>query len=505
MKHLVIIATFFLLTNNLFAQKTYEDKIGYTKLKSDLDFFCSIRKEANSGLYKYRTVAQTDSIEKQAYKKLSDKTTLREFFNIVSELTDFEGSIHNDVSFSEKIVKQVIADSVYFPIPIKVLAGKIRVNSKESIIPLGAEILSINEIDASEILNLNSIYCTTDGFSYTAKTFAQDGGFAAYLFYALGKRTEYKVFFQTTSGSEIKEAIIKPVIGKIFSDNYKRRHSIVLDSIYKSRTQMPYSFEIINENTAKLNLRSFVIGNNAKDPKHLQFVKFLDSFFTSINSNSNIKNLIVDVRNNGGGNDPNDVVTFSYLASKPFQENTKAFSKFVKIPSWKNVDYKAFFLKRIIAKWTYQKELRKEFPIAKDNVFYQGNSSDNTLRNPNENAFKGQIYLLVNPKVASAASLFAALVAGNTNAIVVGQETGGGYYGHNGHTPMTYILPNSKFKYQFSIVNLNQDVPVKRKQPFGRGVLPDYNVEQTLSDFLNNIDTQMEFLLKLIDTKNKAD
>ena len=74
MKHLVTIATFFLLTNNLFAQKTYEDKIGYTKLKSDLDFFCSIRKEANSGLYKYRTVAQTDSIEKQAYKKLSDKT-----------------------------------------------------------------------------------------------------------------------------------------------------------------------------------------------------------------------------------------------------------------------------------------------------------------------------------------------------------------------------------------------------------------------------------------------
>lgn len=504
MKYILVITAFFLLTNNLFAQQDYENKIGYTKLKSDLDFFCNIRKRANSGLYKYRTIAQTDSIEKQAYKKLSEGTTLRDFFNIISELTNFEGSVHNGVSFSEKIVKQVIADSVYFPIPIKVLGKKIRVNSNECIIPLGAEILSINGIGAAEILKRNSIYYTTDGFSYTAKIFPQDGGFPGYLFYSLGKMSEYKILYQTISDSEIKEAIIKPVIAKIFSNNYKKRHSIALDSIYKSRTQLPYSFENINENTAKLNLRSFIIGHNAKDPKHLQFVKFLDSCFISVKRNSNIKNLIVDVRNNGGGNDPNDVVAFSYLANKPFQENTEAFSNFVKIPSWKNVYYKAFFLKRIVAKWIYQKELRKEFPIAKDNVFYQGNSSDNILRNPNKNAFKGQIYLLVNPKVASAASLFAALVAGNTNAIIVGQETSGGYYGHNGHSPMAYILPNSKIKYHFSIVNLKQDVPIKEKQPFGRGVIPDYNIEQTLPDFLNNKDTQMEYLLKLIETKNKA-
>jgi hypothetical protein len=504
MKYILTLTAFFLFTNSFLAQEHYESKIGYAKLKSDLDFFCNIRKKANSGLYKYRTVAQTDSIEKQAYKKLSEETTLREFFTIISELADFEGSLHNDVSFSEKIVKKVIADSVYFPIPIKVLAGKIRVNSNQFNIPLGAEIIAINGINAAEIIKLNSIYYTTDGFSYTAKAYGQDGGFASFLFFSLGKVSEYKVLFQATAASEIKETTIKPVIGKIFSDNYKKRHSAPMDSVYKSKTQLPYSFEIINDHTAKLNLRSFIIGNNAKDPKHLQFVQFLDSCFISLKRNLNITNLIVDVRNNGGGNDPNDVVAFSYLANKPFQENTKAFCNFVKIPSWKNVDYKAFFLKRIVAKWIFQKELRKEFPIEKDNVFYQGSGSDNALRNPNKNAFKGQIYLLSNPKVASAASLFAALVAGNTNAIIVGQETAGGYYGHNGHTPMAYILPNTKIKYEFSIVNLNQDVPIKENQPFGSGIIPDYNVEQTLADFFNNKDTQMEFLLNLIDTKNKS-
>jgi hypothetical protein len=503
MKYLLVIAAFFLINNSVFAQKSYEDKIGYSKLKSDLDFFCNIRKKANSGLYKYRTVNQIDSIEKKAYKKLSDQTTLREFFNIISELADYEGSVHNDVSFSEKIVKKIVADSVYFPVPIKVLDGKIIVNSIESSIPVGAEIVSINGIKALEILKLNSIYYTTDGYSNVAKTFAQDGGFSAYLFFSLGKKLEYKVLYQMNSIAGIKEAVIKPVNRKIFSQHYKKRHSIILDSIYTSKTQLPYSFEIINQNTVKLNIRSFAIGDNSKDLKHLQFVKFLDSCFIKIKKNVNIKNLIVDVRNNGGGSDPNDVVAFSYLAKNPFKENTKAFSNFVKIPSWKNVDYQAFFLKRIIAKWIYQKELREEFSIAKDNVFYQGNSNDNTLRDPNKNAFNGQIYLLINPKVASAASLFAALVAGNTNAIVIGQETSGGYYGHNGHTPITYILPNSKIKYGFSIVNLTQDVQMKEKQPFGRGVIPDYNIEQTYVDFLNNTDTQMEFLLKLINAENK--
>ncbi|WP_316765349.1 S41 family peptidase [Pedobacter frigiditerrae] len=503
MKNIIALISFLLLTNSMFAQKSYEAKIGYTRLKSDLDFFCSIRKKANSGLYKYRTVAQIDSAEKAAYKNLSDQTTLREFFNIINELADFEGSVHNDVAFSAKIANEIITDSVYFPIPIKVIDGKIRVNSNNGKIPLGAEILSINGINSTEILKRNSIYYTTDGFSIDAKTFAQDGVFSSSLFYSNGKKDSFKVNFKINGDNIVRVVILTPVTRNVFAIISQKKHSITLDSIYKSLTQMPYNFEIVNKSTAKLNIRSFEIGENAKDPKHLQFVNFLDSCFIAIKKNADMKNLIVDVRNNRGGTDPNDMVAFSYLANKPFRENISAFSNFIKIPSWKNVDYKAFFLKRILAKWIYQKKLKKAFPVAKNGVFYQGND-DNKLRYPNENAFKGQIYLLINPKVASAASMFAAMVAGNTNAIIVGQESGGGYYGHNGHIPMGYILPNSKIKYQFSIVNINQDVPVKKNQPFGRGIIPDYKVEQTLTDFLNHKDTQMDFLLKLIDDKNRT-
>lgn len=67
--------------------------------------------------------------------------------------------------------------------------------------------------------------------------------------------------------------------------------------------------------------------------------------------------------------------------------------------------------------------------------YYQNeNSTDHLIRTPNTNAFNGKIYLLISPAIASAGTLFAAMVAGNENTFTIGEETMGGYYGHNGHT-----------------------------------------------------------------------
>ena len=90
------------------------------------------------------------------------------------------------------------------------------------------------------------------------------------------------------------------------------------------------------------------------------------------------------------------------------------------------------------------------------------------------------------------------MVAGNDNTTVIGEEAMGGYYGHNGHTPFDYKLPNSKIEFSFSIVNLEQDVPEKPNQKYDRGIIPDYDITQTFEDFLENKDTQMNFTLELI-------
>ncbi len=120
---------------------------------------------------------------------------------------------------------------------------------------------------------------------------------------------------------------------------------------------------------------------------------------------------------------------------------------------------------------------------------------------PNKNAFNGHIYLLINPEVASAGSSFGSLVASNSNTTIIGIETMGGYYGHNGHTPISYILPKSKITTTFSVVNLEQYVIEKTNQIYGRGITPDYNLSQTYEDFITNKDTQLNYTLSLINSK----
>ncbi len=48
--------------------------------------------------------------------------------------------------------------------------------------------------------------------------------------------------------------------------------------------------------------------------------------------------------------------------------------------------------------------------------------------------------------MASAGSNFAALLVNDSTTTSIGEETAGGYYGHNGHIPLAYVLPKSKIR-----------------------------------------------------------
>lgn len=191
------------------------------------------------------------------------------------------------------------------------------------------------------------------------------------------------------------------------------------------------------------------------------------------------------------------MLTFSYLAHNPFRENRSAFVLFQKFPYWQylKTDYRG--LRRWWAKLSSQRELRQEFTFYMNGRYYQREQANKPYQ-PNPLRTDKQVYLLVDNRVASAASMFGAMVRGNTDAVVIGEETIGGYYGHTGHEPVEYRLPHTGIIIQFSLVDLEQDVPVKLMQPPGHGIMPDYQVTQSYDDFLTNRDTQLEYALQLM-------
>ena len=488
---------------SLEAQPNYDKPYGRVSLKEDFEFFAKVRQLTNSGLYKYRSKTEMDSVFNWGLNRITDKTSLLDFYKIILTVTDFEGSCHNGDYLPKEVSDSIKKEVSFFPIPVKIIEGRLLVNTSYGLIPLGSQIIKINDVPIDTIIKRLDKYYTTDGYNITGKRFRLDLKFCINYRYEFGSQNEFIVEFAQPKSKQLQKITLAAVSYNDHTEAYKKCHSLNFDSLVNYYEGMKkYSFAIVNPTTAHLRLRIFTIGDNAKDKEHITYCHFLDSCFTYLRDHKEIKNLIIDPRGNPGGSDPNDQVTFSYLASRPFQENKSAFVSFNKIPEWKYVAYHAFFLKRWIAKGVYQRQLKKEFSVEKDGKYYQGKDEDNTPRMPNPLAFKGQIYLLINPPIASAGSMFAAMVRGNTNAIAVGQESEGGYYGHNGHQPMGYDLPNTKILTGYSIVNLEQDVPVLERQHFGRGIMPDYSVEQTFDDFLNNRDTQMEFLLRLIDSKD---
>jgi len=490
---------FFIISRTLISQ-SLDNSFSQKKMRSDLEVFKKIRITTNSGLYKYRTTQEVDSIYNWADNQINKSYTYRDFYNIICQLTDFEGSLHNDTGLPEKVNKSLKDEQTgYFPYPIKLVDKNWIVNFDKGKVPLGSKIISINNVEIENIIQNLYKYYTTDGINKTGKQIGLNYSFSKYYRLYYGLKNIFIVKYRLHNSNETKTITLKSIGNKSYFTNVKNRYSKPFDEVnYKGwKDNEKYSYKLINKFTGILTINNFGMGDE-KDNRHLKYLSFLDSTFTSIRNN-NIKNLIVDVRYNGGGTDPNDLVTYSYLANRNFSENSQAWITFHKIPFLRYVESKIPKILRPLGVRKYNKWFQKEFYIKKDSSFYQGPlSKDHKIREPNKNAFTGKTYLLISPRVASAGSLFASMVAGNENSTVIGEETMGGYYGHNGHTPMTFILPKSRLEITFSIVNLKQDVPNKYNQIYNRGIIPDFEVSQCFEDFLENRDSQMNYVLKLI-------
>lgn len=491
---LFLISSFFAFGQNI------DEPFSQKKMKKDLEVFKEIRLTANSGLYKYRTQKEIDSIYNWANTQISKSHTYRDFYNIICQLTDFEGSLHNSTDFSKKYLENLRKENHgYFPLPIKWIDGKWLVNYENNEIPLGSEIISINNIPISEIIQELYKYYTTDGKNITGKRIGIRTNFSKYYRLNYGLQEEFQVIFKKQNSNFEEKKTLNNIGYSEYYKNFSKIHSMPLDQFYYAdlKENQKYKYEQFDFSTGILTIYTFSMGNETTK-EHKNYVAFLDSIFSEIKT-KNVKNLIVDVRQNGGGTDPNDIVTYSYLTQRDFQENKQAWISFKKIPYLKYYDINVPKFIRPLVVGKHNKELQKDFYVEKDNRFYQGSlSNDHKIWKPNPNAFQGNIYLLISPAVASAGSLFASMVAGNDNTTVIGEEAMGGYYGHNGHTPFEYKLPNSKIEFSFSIVNLEQDVPEKSNQKYDRGIIPDYDITQTFEDFLENKDTQMNFTLELI-------
>ena len=458
---------------------------------ADLRLFQRIQEQANAGLYKYHSKAQLDSAFAAAQAQVTNAPTLLEAYQLVASLTDFAGSLHSDTLLPDSASSAMSRQTAFFPFPVKWVAGSLRLDYDGAALPVGTELLAVNGVAAADLLRTLGRYYTTDGFNQTGKLAGVSEYFARYFYLRYGPALNFEVTYQLPGEATPQQQRFDAASYATVEQRYRHRHSAALDS-----GTLPYQFRVMGP-AAVLTLPTFDIGDNARSPAHRAYRRFLDSCFTVLRDAPAIKGVVVDVRGNGGGTDPNDLLTFSYLAQRPFRENREAVVLFQTIPYGRYLLTDHQGPRRWLEKRQLQRELRREFRPAADGHYYQ-RAADNPVYQLSALRTLKPVYLLIDGRVASAASLFAALVRGNTSAVVIGEETMGGYYGHTGHTPVAYQLPNTGLITKFSLVDLQQDVPPRASQLPGRGVLPDYPAAQSPDDFITGRDSQLALALKLL-------
>jgi hypothetical protein len=458
----------------------------------DLRTFRSIREKANSGLYVYRTRKQIDSIYQQAESEARDSKNIFDFYKVIANVTGFEGSCHNYTDLPNHASYYLTQKPEYLPMTLKNMDGRLLQDSKEVALPLGAEILSINGVPAKEMISRFSKYYFSDGYSMPYKeTTGFERGMLDKFYIEFGTHKNYVISYQWNGN--VKEVSLPGISLENFKKLQDSRYSLTFD---KKLLSEKYSFTKEEDGIYRLSLRGFDFATGKEDPAYKKFSVFLDQMMDTL-QREKINNLIIDLRGNTGGTGALYEKVFSYLTERPFRDSHYAYTKFNEVPMEEKLIITSLFLSNGVQdKHGLNAYLKQLYPKDVQGKYYWADDK-NPLIMPNDRIFKGQLYLLVDQRVASAASHLASLIKSYTNAVVIGKETVGGYYEHNGHLPLVYELPNTGIQTGFSIVHVIQDAQNLPDQKRGQGIIPHIKVQQTDQEFLDQTDVYLKKVSEL--------
>lgn len=356
---------------------------------------------------------------------VSDSTTLSDFVWMCNSLTAAVGCIHTQVYLGSKLK---LSPELFFPIKAKYVDSKLFVfeaNSAASSLKEGTEICTINGVEVEELKQLIATHISSDGYNQSFLDININSNFNLYCAFQLGFPSSYEI--TVVNNGELENIQVQQGI------QYGNKKSDL------TGCDNNLCFEILPDGTtALLTIRSFVYYND----HFSEFETFIDESFEAINSNK-IENLIIDLRNNGGG-DP-------FCASYLLQHIAKDSFRYYKPGS---------------TEW--YKELEKEISA-------------------HENGFKGKPFILINGLCASSTGHLSALIQMHGLGTFIGTETGATYSCNANN--INFELNNSGVTISLATKTYEVDVQGFKKT---EGIQPHYPINRTLEELLEERDLELE-------------
>ncbi|MBF9255518.1 hypothetical protein I2I11_19625 [Pontibacter sp. 172403-2] len=469
--------------------------VGYHKLydvqslKGDLNLYRLALEASHPALYWHVSKDSLDAAFKQSYSRLNEPMTVSEFHKVIRSLTATIGDLHMNTRLPSLYAQSQSIEGKYFPFDITYANGKGYIfnnNSDDPAIPVGSEVIKINNEPLNSITKQLFKYMIVDNNTETFKYRTLSNSFATYYNGFYGQPEWFTV--ELKHNGKKKTAKVKALPLNQIEQNRVRNisNNKKISSPFIPPSPNPLSLHFLPESsTAVLQIKIFSDGyirHHGQD-----FASYIDSTFLEIKQR-NIKNLIIDIRGNIGGSSGNGSYLFSYLTQKAFTEVQYMELRSIPLKYWSFAGVKdsngdtIAFKKEDYTKTSEGAYRLKDYPVLQ------------TIQ-PKANSFTGNVYLLIDGLVGSQASSFASLVHHFKRGILIGEETGGNYNGNTGGTWGNLTLPNSKLEIEMFVF---KTVRFNDQSQESNGVKPDFTIHSSIQDKLSGKDLDLDTALKLI-------
>lgn len=481
----LFIATFFCSCS---VSKNYDANKKYSKeeLQQDYALLRNILEKKHPSLYWYTPKDSMDYFFNEGYKAIKDSMTELQFgWKIIAPLTSVIHCGHTSFSMSKgwnKFIrhKQIPSFPLFLKIWDDTMVVTYNLNRKDSVIKKGTIITSINGIKSADIINIMFNYMVEDGYSDNVNYIRLSTGFPYFHRNIFGLYKTYYIGYIDSSGTEKNISIpyFNPSVDSL--NKIKKRGRIEKKFPKTNRRKSLRSLQI-DTSFALMTINSFSKG-------HLK--NFFKRSFRKLHKR-HIKDLVIDIRANGGGDINNYVLLTKFLKSTPFKVADSAYSKSKNFRPYTKYITSGFFNNIGLLFLTHKRI---------DGNYHFSFWERHTFTPKRRNHFNGDVYVLTNGLTFSASTLFCNAVKGEPNVTLVGEETGGGWYGNSGIMIPDIKLPNTKLRVRLPFFRIVQYHHIAEK---GTGVIPDVYIKPVYKDVVKGVDTKMEWVREKIKEKEQ--
>ena len=428
------------------------------QLQTDLNLLRSNLESSHPNIYLYTPKARIDVVFDSLLLNINRPMTELEFYRHICLLSSIIKDGHSLILPSQVISDFHKANSKFLPFKLIIDDNRLLVDmvySKQSPIKEKAEILSINHISAANIIADLMSRQVRDGYNLTYPIWILNNYFRAYYSYHFGHPEQYII--QYKNSKDIDTARIQAL--SMDSIDYYRKLKYP-DWSNEKRPNEGLSLQFSADNKyAIVKIKDFhkeVLKHQYKQ----NFKKLISTYFKIIHDNKP-NNLIIDLRDNQGGDIEYGAYLLSFLMNQPFHV--------------------------LNSYYTVHKSM-KHFTLKASSGPCLG------IYTPYKRAYKGTLYVITNGGSFSNSGIVAACLKRYKRAIFVGEETGGSNTVLAGN--IKYVnLPNTGIQIQ---------IPTKRYlledtlNLAGRGTIPDYPFKQSWGYSINQEDLIMKYIIDKI-------